>query len=177
MNIFLCEMWVTLTLKTKRSLERIVSINYKKILEGVGKIWNMPRVFLKLEFIYFTSMVSKNLCVCTIVTWIYYILLKSALHAPYVNTLKRNAGGFSADLQFTWTCTSAHAWLRTPLVAVHRYVPAWLLLTSCNERGSPNVTFVDLSRNFHVIFGLGFPVELQNRMTSSVSLTVAFWEM
>lgn len=27
------------------------------------------------------------------------------------------------------------------------------------------------------MFGLGFPVELQNRMTSSVSLTVVFWEM
>ena len=81
--------------------------------------------------------------------------------------------------QFIVTCTLAVFGLMRPLAAVHWYVPAWFLLTLEKWRVSPvpTVRAFEPLTSVHVMFGRGFPVELQNNVTSSVSLAVASWEI
>ena len=81
---------------------------------------------------------------------------------------------FSFDSQFIVTCTLAFIGLITPLSARHPYVPDWFLLTWDKVKDSwvPMLFASKSSRNTHVIFGTGFPVELQTKVTLSVSFTV-----
>ena len=82
-------------------------------------------------------------------------------------------------LQFIATCTLAILGTMIPLSAVHLYVPAWFRVTFDKTRVSLDWIIPGLEpfRKVHVIFGRGFPVELQNNLTSSASLAKVSWEI
>ena len=82
-------------------------------------------------------------------------------------------------LQFIATCTLAILGTMIPLSAVHLYVPAWFRVTFDKTRVSSDWIIPGLEpfRKVHVIFGRGFPVELQNNLTSSASLAKVSWEI
>ena len=85
-----------------------------------------------------------------------------------------------SHLRFTFISTCADLGFATPFAAVHRYLPAFLLLIRGNERDSKltdSIPSDELPRNVQVTTGFGIPDALQNMVTFSVSFTVTSWEI
>lgn len=79
-------------------------------------------------------------------------------------------------LQFTVRVTEAVA-LLTLFPAVHQYTPSWFLFMFFSLRIDPTRFHSFPPSLVHVMLGVGLPVALHDRVTSSVSLDVWFVEI